>query len=119
MAYDTCLLQGDMLSIDTAALTGESVPRKYPSDKYGTVILGGSTVKQGEAYCSVKETGIRTEIGQGQAEIAKDRQTVPKSVFETKVLKVVKRVICFAVVDAIVILLVQVRSFFEWATFLF
>lgn len=46
---DVTWLEGDVLSIDTAALTGEPLPRKYPSDEYGTDILSGTTVKQGEA----------------------------------------------------------------------
>ena len=31
--------KGDTLSIDTAALTGEPLPRKYPSEEYGKMIL--------------------------------------------------------------------------------
>ena len=53
---------GDVLSIDTASVTGESLPRNYPSDQYGTLILTGTTVKAGEAYCVVKKTGINTEV---------------------------------------------------------
>eukprot|EP00438_Fugacium_kawagutii_P003143 Skav207118 [mRNA] locus=scaffold156:242495:247259:- [translate_table: standard] len=57
---------GDILSIDTAALTGEPLPRKYPSEEpldsqedsqrtlYGKLILSGTTVKSGEAYCVVR-----------------------------------------------------------------
>jgi len=62
-------LEGDILSIDTAALTGEPLPRKYPSDQYGKLILCGSTVKAGEAYGIVRKTGTNTEIGAGQADI--------------------------------------------------
>lgn len=29
---DIELMEGDVLSVDTAALTGEPLPRKYPSD---------------------------------------------------------------------------------------
>jgi magnesium-transporting ATPase (P-type) len=64
-------LEGDILAIDTAALTGEPLPRKYPSEQHGRIMLSGCTVKAGEAYCLVKETGVRTEIGQGQSEIVK------------------------------------------------
>ena len=53
---------GDVLSIDTASVTGEPLPRNYPSDQYGTLILTGTTVKAGEAYCVVKKTGINTEV---------------------------------------------------------
>ena len=27
-------MEGDVLSVDTAALTGEPLPRKYPSDQF-------------------------------------------------------------------------------------
>lgn len=39
---------GDILSIDTASITGEPLPRNYPSDDYGSLILCGTTVKAGE-----------------------------------------------------------------------
>jgi H+-transporting ATPase len=100
-------LDGDVLSIDTAALTGEPLPRKYPSKEYGKKILGGTTVKQGEAYARVLKTGINTEIGAGQAEIAADRQTVSISEFERKVLEVVKMILVVSVGCALAILLVQ------------
>ena len=45
---DTKWLKGDRMQIDTAALTGEPIPRKYPSSDYGDVILSGSTVVQGK-----------------------------------------------------------------------
>jgi hypothetical protein len=53
---------GDVLSIDTASITGESLPRNYPSEQYGKTILSGTTVKAGEAYCIVRKTGINTEV---------------------------------------------------------
>ena len=55
-------MEGDVLSVDTAALTGEPLPRKYPSDQYGKLILCGCTISAGEAYCIVRKTGINTEI---------------------------------------------------------
>jgi len=100
-------LEGDVLSIDTAALTGEPIPRKYPSEEYGKLILSGSTVKSGEAYCVVRATGINTEIGQGQADIMADRASASVSVFEQKVMMVVNIVISLAVLDAILIVVVQ------------
>lgn len=53
---------GDILSIDTASITGEPLPRNYPSEQYGALILTGTTVKAGEAYCVVRKTGINTEV---------------------------------------------------------
>eukprot|EP00747_Dinoflagellata_sp_TGD_P090926 gnl/TRDRNA2_/TRDRNA2_164882_c1_seq1.p1 gnl/TRDRNA2_/TRDRNA2_164882_c1~~gnl/TRDRNA2_/TRDRNA2_164882_c1_seq1.p1 ORF type:complete len:979 (+),score=187.27 gnl/TRDRNA2_/TRDRNA2_164882_c1_seq1:173-2938(+) len=100
-------LDGDVLSVDTAALTGEPIPRKYPSEAYGRLILAGSTVKSGEAYCVVRATGVNTEIGKGQADIASDRASASVSVFEQKVMVVVNIIIFVAVLDAIAIVLVQ------------
>lgn len=53
-------LDGDPLSVDTAQLTGETIPRKYGKDnsgkkeKYGLRVLSGSLVVGGEAYCYVR-----------------------------------------------------------------
>jgi hypothetical protein len=44
-----CIIRpGDILSIDTASITGEPLPRHYPSEEYGNLILCGTTVKAGE-----------------------------------------------------------------------
>eukprot|EP01039_Chlorochromonas_danica_P016545 gene16545-19564_t len=59
---DVDWLEGDVLSVDTAALTGEPLPRKYPSKDYGRTILCGATIVAGEAYCVVRKTGANTEI---------------------------------------------------------
>jgi len=108
-------LEGDILTIDTAALTGEPLPRKYPSEEYGKLILSGTTVKSGEAYCVVRLTGTNTEIGQGQADIMADRATASVSVFEQRVMVVVNIIISIAVLDAICIVMVQglVRNGFD------
>ena len=50
-------LEGDILSVDTAALTGEPLPRKYPSDEHGKLILCGTIIRAGEAYGIVRKTG--------------------------------------------------------------
>lgn len=57
---------GDVLSMDTASITGEPLPRDYPSEQYGALILTGTTVKAGEAYCVVRKTGINTEVRECQ-----------------------------------------------------
>ena len=60
-------LKGDSIQVDTAAMTGEPIPRKYPSSEYGDTILSGTTVVAGECYGIVAETGENTEIGKAQA----------------------------------------------------
>jgi H+-transporting ATPase len=102
-------LEGDVLSIDTAALTGEPLPRKYPSDDHGKLILCGATVKSGEAYGIVRATGINTEIGAGNADIMKDKATTKVSVFESRVLLAVKIIIIISIVDVLVIGFIQLE----------
>jgi len=46
---DTKWIKGDTVSVDTAPLTGEPIPRKYPGE-HGDVILSGTTVVAGECY---------------------------------------------------------------------
>eukprot|EP00604_Paraphysomonas_vestita_P003626 CAMPEP_0174818984 /NCGR_PEP_ID=MMETSP1107-20130205/1963_1 /TAXON_ID=36770 /ORGANISM="Paraphysomonas vestita, Strain GFlagA" /LENGTH=926 /DNA_ID=CAMNT_0016031695 /DNA_START=303 /DNA_END=3083 /DNA_ORIENTATION=+ len=100
-------IEGDVLAIDTAALTGEPLPRKYPSEEYGGTILCGCTVRAGEAYCRVKATGVNTEIGSSSAEIMKDKATAKVSVFEERVLFAVKIIIMISLFDVLVIFFVQ------------
>jgi len=100
-------MEGDVLSVDTAALTGEPLPRKYPSDEHGAVLLCACTVRAGEAYGIVRKTGINTEIGSANADIMKDKTQSKMSVFETRVLLAVKIIICLSLADVLLIFLVQ------------
>lgn len=104
---DVDWLEGDILSIDTSAITGEVAPRKYPSTQYGKRILAGMTVQSGEAYCLVCKTGSHTEIGGSQEDVMHDKASIKKSLFETKILEIVKVVILFSLLIAIAILLIQ------------
>ncbi|KEH35952.1 plasma membrane H+-ATPase [Medicago truncatula] len=57
---DARLLEGDALSVDQSALTGESLPAtKNPSDE----VFSGSTVKKGEIEAVVIATGVHTFFG--------------------------------------------------------
>ena len=47
---DVKWLRGDSMSLDTAALTGEPIPRKYPGE-HGDVLLAGTTVSTFGAEC--------------------------------------------------------------------
>lgn len=104
---DVDWIEGDVLSVDTAALTGEPLPRKYPCKEYGRTILCGSTIVAGEAYCVVRKTGANTEIGSSQAAIMQDKTEKKISLFEDRILLAVKVIIFISVLDVIVILLVQ------------
>jgi H+-transporting ATPase len=57
---DAKLIEGDYLSIDQAALTGESLP---VSKKLGDLAYSGSIVKKGEMVAAVTATGGNTFFG--------------------------------------------------------
>lgn len=99
-------LRGDEMSIDTAALTGEPVPRKYPSEEYGDILLSGTTVKAGECYGQVTATGTNTEIGKAQQDVMKDKAVKVESVFYQKIMFVVQAVILASLFIVIAVLLV-------------
>lgn len=113
---DVDWLEGDVLSIDTAALTGEPLPRFYPCEEYGSSILCGTIVAGGEAYCIVRQTGARTEVGGAQVEIMQDKTETKMSVFEERIMTAVKVLITISIIDVLIIFLVQGfvrRQFFE------
>ncbi|MDY0329735.1 MAG: plasma-membrane proton-efflux P-type ATPase [Thiomonas sp.] len=57
---DLKLIEGDYLSVDQSALTGESLP---VSRKPGEVVYSGSIAKQGEMVGVVYATGVNTYLG--------------------------------------------------------
>src|SRR5574337_1411848 len=57
---DLKLLQGDFLSVDQSALTGESLPVER---KVGDTVYSGSIAKQGDMLGVVYATGARTFLG--------------------------------------------------------
>lgn len=100
-------IKGDTIQVDTAAMTGEPIPRKYPSSEYGDVILSGTTVVAGECYGQVAETGENTEIGKAQADILKDKTVMIVSVFQKKIMFVVKALVTACLLIVVAVLLVE------------
>lgn len=100
-------LEGDILAVNTAALTGEPLPRKYPSEDHGKLILCGCTIQSGEAYGIVRKTGTQTEIGSASADIMKDKTTAKVSLFEQRILLCVKVIILASIIDVFIIFLEQ------------
>jgi len=82
---DVKWLRGDVMSIDTAALTGEPIPRKYPSSEHGDILLSGTACKAGECYGQVTAVGTNTEIGKAQADVMGDKQVRVVSAFQKKI----------------------------------
>jgi len=116
---DSEWVEGDPMLVDTAALTGEPIPRKVPrpdqdgeADGAGRQLLSGCIIKQGEGHCLVKHTGMNTEIGQA-AGMVQEASGHSMGVFETKIMQVVRIVILVALVDAAVVLYVSVKAFEE------
>lgn len=103
---DTQWIKGDTVSVDTAPLTGEPIPRKYPGE-HGDVILSGTTVVAGECYGRVFRTGEHTEIGNAQKEIMADKTVSVVSVFQKKIMLVVQILVSASFALVIAVLLVQ------------
>ena len=55
-----------------AASNGENLPCEYPSEQYGSSVQSGCTIVFGGGYVLVDRTGIHTEAGAAQADIAAD-----------------------------------------------
>lgn len=103
---DTQWIKGDIIQVDTAPLTGEPIPRKYPGE-HGDTILAGTTVVAGECYGRVLRTGPNTEIGKAQADVLKDKTVRIVSVFQKKIMTVVQVLVTASLVLVIAVLLVE------------
>jgi H+-transporting ATPase len=89
---DARLLDGDPMSVDQSALTGESLPA---SRKPGDAVFSGSIIRRGESSALVYATGANTYFGK-TAELVQDAHTV--SHFQKAVLKIGNYLIILAVV---------------------
>jgi H+-transporting ATPase len=88
---DVRLLDGDPISVDQSALTGESLPA---SRKPGDAVFSGSIIRRGESSALVYATGANTYFGK-TAELVQDAHTV--SHFQKAVLKIGNYLIMLAV----------------------
>ena len=89
---DARLLDGDEVSVDQSALTGESLPA---SKKSGEAIFSGSVIRRGEIGALVYATGGKTYFGK-TAELVQSAVTV--SHFQKAVLRIGNYLIILAVV---------------------
>jgi H+-transporting ATPase len=89
---DARLLDGDEISVDQSALTGESLPA---TRKSGDAIFSGSIVRRGEIGALVYATGGKTYFGK-TAELVETAVTV--SHFQKAVLKIGNYLIILALV---------------------
>jgi H+-transporting ATPase len=95
---DARLLDGDEVSVDQSALTGESLPA---ARKSGDAVFSGSIIRRGEIGALVYATGGKTYFGK-TAELVETAVTV--SHFQKAVLKIGNYLIMLAVVLVAVII---------------
>ena len=95
---DARLLDGDEISVDQSALTGESLPA---TRKSGDAVFSGSIVRRGEIGALVYATGGKTYFGK-TAELVETAVTV--SHFQKAVLKIGNYLIMLAVAMVAVII---------------
>ncbi len=88
---DARLLEGDEVSVDQSALTGESLPA---TRKSGEAVFSGSIVRRGEIGALVYATGTSTYFGR-TAQLVEEAHTV--SHFQKAVLKIGNYLIILAV----------------------
>lgn len=103
-------VKGDVVQVDTAALTGEPIPRKYPGEN-GDIIMSGTTIVAGECYGRVMYTGANTEIGKAQESVLADKTVRVVSVFQQKIMTVVQILVSVSLVLVLAVLLVQGLSY--------
>ncbi len=99
---DARLLDGDEVSLDQSALTGESLPA---TRKPGEAVFSGSIVRRGEIGALVYATGANTYFGK-TAQLVQEAHTV--SHFQQAVLKIGKYLIILALALVAVIVLVGI-----------
>ena len=98
---DARLLDGDEVSVDQSALTGESLPA---TRKSGDAVFSGSIIRRGEIGALVYATGGKTYFGR-TAELVETAVTV--SHFQKAVLKIGDYLIMLAVALVVVIIAVS------------
>lgn len=98
---DVKLIEGNYLSVDQSALTGESLP---VNKKTGDIAYSGSVAKQGEMVGLVTATGNNTYFGKTAKLVASAK---PVSHFQKAVLQIGDYLIYLSLVLVAVLILVQ------------
>ena len=105
---DVTLLDGDYISVDQAALTGESLPVNKQS---GEQAFAGTVVKQGEMLAEVSATGAQTKFGQ-TASLVEQAKNV--SHFQKAVLTIGNYLIYVSLVLVAILILVELHRSVPW-----
>jgi H+-transporting ATPase len=110
---DSKWIEGDELSVDQAALTGESMPVAVPREDSegepgsGKKLWSGSIVKVGECEALVTETGLHTMIGEAAKSI-QESGGKHVGVFEAKIIMAGRVLIILTVLAVASLLTYQV-----------
>ncbi len=105
---DVKLVEGDYLSVDQSALTGESLP---VTKRMGEDAFSGTIVKQGEVVAEVTATGRETKFGQ-TASLVEQAKTV--SHFQKAVLTIGDYLIYVSLALVIMLVLYQLHRHAPW-----
>lgn len=105
---DARLIDGDYLSVDQSALTGESLPVTKKQDEE---VFSGTIVKQGEVLAEVTATGQNTRFGK-TAGLVEQAETV--SHFQKAVLSIGDYLIYVSLVLVVILVLVQLHRHAPW-----
>ncbi|MBE0619073.1 MAG: plasma-membrane proton-efflux P-type ATPase [Burkholderiales bacterium] len=105
---DVKLFEGDYLSVDQSALTGESLP---VTKQNGDEAYSGTVVKQGEMVAEVSATGAQTKFGK-TASLVGEAQTV--SHFQKAVLTIGDYLIYVSLALVVMLVLFQLHRNAPW-----
>jgi H+-transporting ATPase len=105
---DVKLTDGDYLSVDQSALTGESLP---VTKQAGDEAYSGTVVKQGEMVAEVSATGAQTKFGK-TASLVQQAQTV--SHFQKAVLTIGDYLIYVSLALVVILVLFQLHRNAPW-----
>ncbi|GAB4360632.1 MAG: plasma-membrane proton-efflux P-type ATPase [Methylohalobius crimeensis] len=105
---DVKLVEGDYLSVDQSALTGESLP---VTKRAGETAYSGTVVKQGEVLAEVTATGTDTRFGK-TAGLVEEAKAV--SHFQKAVLSIGDYLIYVSLVLVTILVLVELYRHAPW-----
>ena len=105
---DVKLVEGDYLSVDQSALTGESLP---VTKRQGDEAFSGTIAKQGEVVAEITTTGSRTRFGK-TAGLVEQAETV--SHFQKAVLTIGDYLIYISLVLVVILIVVQLFRHSPW-----
>jgi H+-transporting ATPase len=126
---DCVYIAGPEMKVNTAAVTGESLPRRYGKEvnycddgcepkegqeKYDRYLQQGCTIQEGAgSYCYVKRTGTSTTQGAAMGSMDTGHS---QSAFEKKIIDITMYIIIVTLIDVAVVIIVQceVRGYSLW-----